>query len=221
MASRRTGRRRRRLLLFVDLAPGAMVPAPAHPLRPQGSRRRPRGGRAARGGGPDRPADPPLSSRAGRLPSGDRRTVAWCVMAEENETPGREPTGPAEGDGRAPHPRPDRGRPARRTPRAARRRERRGGAAHAARRPPRRPCRRSNATSSSLQQRLREAEEERGRLADLLEAERIVAVEREHELRRVKQREYAEQQLRVEAEERADRRRAREPRRARAARHAA
>ncbi len=54
----------------------------------------------------------------------------------------------------------------------------------------------------SLQQRLTEAEQERGRLRELLEAERTVAVEREGELRRVKQREYAEQQLRVEAEDR-------------------
>jgi hypothetical protein len=54
----------------------------------------------------------------------------------------------------------------------------------------------------SLQQRLDDAESERTRLAELLEAERTVAVEREHELRRVKQREYAEQQLRVEAEDR-------------------
>ena len=55
---------------------------------------------------------------------------------------------------------------------------------------------------ASLQQRLREAEEERARIDELLEAERAGALEREHELRRVKQREYAEQQLRVEAEER-------------------
>ncbi len=55
---------------------------------------------------------------------------------------------------------------------------------------------------ASLQQRLREAEEDRLRLEELLEAERAAAHEREHELRRVKQREYAEQQLRVEAEER-------------------
>ncbi len=40
------------------------------------------------------------------------------------------------------------------------------------------------------------------RLDELLEAERAAAHEREHELRRVKQREYAEQQLRVEAEDR-------------------
>jgi len=55
---------------------------------------------------------------------------------------------------------------------------------------------------ASLQQRLLEAEEERLRVDELLEAERGGALEREHELRRIKQREYAEQQLRVEAEER-------------------
>lgn len=67
---------------------------------------------------------------------------------------------------------------------------------------------------ASLQARLQEAEEERRRAAALLEAERAHAAERESELRRVKQREYAEQQLRVEAEgrlsglEREDRERA-------------
>jgi myosin heavy subunit len=55
---------------------------------------------------------------------------------------------------------------------------------------------------ASLQQRLSEAEDERARVAELVEAERAAALEREHELRRVKQREYAEQQLRVEAEDR-------------------
>jgi DNA repair exonuclease SbcCD ATPase subunit len=55
---------------------------------------------------------------------------------------------------------------------------------------------------ASLQQRLREAEEDRVRVDELLERERSAALERESELRRVKQREYAEQQLRVEAEER-------------------
>jgi len=55
---------------------------------------------------------------------------------------------------------------------------------------------------ASLQQRLREAEEEQLRVAELLEVEKTAALEREHELRRVKQREYAEQQLRVEAEDR-------------------
>jgi len=55
---------------------------------------------------------------------------------------------------------------------------------------------------ASLQERLREAEDERVRIAELVEAEQADALEREHELRRVKQREYAEQQLRVEAEDR-------------------
>ena len=55
---------------------------------------------------------------------------------------------------------------------------------------------------SSLQQRLREAEDEQARMAELIDVEKAAALEREHELRRVKQREYAEQQLRVEAEER-------------------
>jgi chromosome segregation ATPase len=55
---------------------------------------------------------------------------------------------------------------------------------------------------SSLQQRLQEAEQERLRVSELLEAEKRAALAREHELRLVKQREYAEQQLRVEAEER-------------------
>jgi DNA repair exonuclease SbcCD ATPase subunit len=55
---------------------------------------------------------------------------------------------------------------------------------------------------ASLQQRVREAEEDRVRLDELLDDERASALDREHELRSVKQREYAEQQLRVEAEER-------------------
>lgn len=55
---------------------------------------------------------------------------------------------------------------------------------------------------ASLQQRLGDAEQEHARVSELVEAERAAALEREHELRRVKQREYAEQQLRVEAEER-------------------
>ena len=55
---------------------------------------------------------------------------------------------------------------------------------------------------ASLQQRLHDAEQERRRVAELLEAERAHGAERESELRRVKQREYAEQQLRVEAEDR-------------------
>ena len=65
---------------------------------------------------------------------------------------------------------------------------------------------------SSLQQRLREAEEERRADGRAARGREGLALEREHELRRVKQREYAEQQLRVEAEERLGRRRAREPR---------
>jgi len=55
---------------------------------------------------------------------------------------------------------------------------------------------------ASLQVRLREAEEEQSRLSEMLEIERSSALASEDELRRVKQREYAEQQLRVEAEER-------------------
>ncbi len=55
---------------------------------------------------------------------------------------------------------------------------------------------------ASLQQRLRDAEDEQRLAAELLDVEKAAALEREHELRRVKQREYAEQQLRVEAEER-------------------
>jgi hypothetical protein len=55
---------------------------------------------------------------------------------------------------------------------------------------------------ASLQQRLREAEDGRQQIDEQIEAQRSEALEREHELRRVKQREYAEQQLRVEVEER-------------------
>jgi chromosome segregation ATPase len=55
---------------------------------------------------------------------------------------------------------------------------------------------------ASLQQRMQEAAEERALLAGRLDSEQAAAAEREHELRRVKQREYAEQQLRVEAEDR-------------------
>jgi chromosome segregation ATPase len=66
----------------------------------------------------------------------------------------------------------------------------------------------------SLQHRLREVEDERRRTSELLEAERASIVSEqtmtppaqramiEHELRRARQREYAEQRLRVEAEER-------------------
>jgi septal ring factor EnvC (AmiA/AmiB activator) len=55
---------------------------------------------------------------------------------------------------------------------------------------------------ASLQQRVREAAEERALFSERLNVEQAMVAEREHELRRVKQREYAEQQLRVEAEDR-------------------
>ena len=55
---------------------------------------------------------------------------------------------------------------------------------------------------ANLRQQVREATKERAVLAERLAAEQAVVAEREHELRRVKQREYAEQQLRVEAEDR-------------------
>ncbi len=55
---------------------------------------------------------------------------------------------------------------------------------------------------SSLREQVREATEERAVFAERLVAEQASVAEREHELRRVKQREYAEQQLRVEAEDR-------------------
>jgi chromosome segregation ATPase len=55
---------------------------------------------------------------------------------------------------------------------------------------------------ANLRQQVREATEERAILAERLAAEQAVVAESEHELRRVKQREYAEQQLRVESEDR-------------------
>jgi hypothetical protein len=55
---------------------------------------------------------------------------------------------------------------------------------------------------TTLQQRLRDVEEERRSHAERAKVERAAVLEREAELRRVKQREYAEQQLRVEAEDR-------------------
>ncbi len=60
---------------------------------------------------------------------------------------------------------------------------------------------------ASLQQRLREAEAEGQRMSELIDAERVTAAAArrstiEQELRLAKQREYAEQQLRVEAEDR-------------------
>jgi chromosome segregation ATPase len=55
---------------------------------------------------------------------------------------------------------------------------------------------------ASLQQRVHEAAEERVLFTERLNVEQAAVAEREHELRRVKQREYAEQQLRVEVEDR-------------------
>jgi hypothetical protein len=55
---------------------------------------------------------------------------------------------------------------------------------------------------ATLQRRLSEAEQERDQVTELLELARAAAREGGHELKRVKQREYAEQQLRVEAEDR-------------------
>ncbi len=55
---------------------------------------------------------------------------------------------------------------------------------------------------ASLQQQVLEAAGERAAFSERLGAEQAAVAEREHELRRVKQREYAEQQLRVEAEDR-------------------
>jgi chromosome segregation ATPase len=55
---------------------------------------------------------------------------------------------------------------------------------------------------SNLREQVREATEERAVFAERLAAEQASVAEREHELLRVKQREYAEQQLRVEAEDR-------------------
>jgi hypothetical protein len=118
------------------------------------------------------------------------------VMAEGNETPGEEPGPRAEGPAR-------RGEGDLLAERRARRAAETGEAALTRR------AEVAEATVqtlerhvASLQQRLLDAEEATGRMAELLEAEKALTVEREHELRRVKQREYAEQQLRVEAEDR-------------------
>ena len=110
-------------------------------------------------------------------------------MTEEHETPGGEPPRRSEGD------------------LLAERRARR--AAESGEGPLTRRAEAAEATVqtlerhvASLQQRLREGDEERRGMAELVEAEQALAHERERELRRVKQREYAEQQLRVEAEDR-------------------
>jgi chromosome segregation ATPase len=122
--------------------------------------------------------------------------LAGSVMAEGSETPNGE-------QGSGPEGRPRRGEGDLFSERRARRAAESGEAAL---------MRRAEAAEAtvqtlerhvaSLQQRLREAEDDRLRIDELLEAERAAALEREHELRRVKQREYAEQQLRVETEER-------------------
>ena len=58
---------------------------------------------------------------------------------------------------------------------------------------------------ATLQQRLHAAEEEARQMSELIEAERVAVADQslaEQELRRAKQHEYAEQRLRVEAEDR-------------------
>jgi chromosome segregation ATPase len=55
---------------------------------------------------------------------------------------------------------------------------------------------------STLQRRLEEAEQETLQTSERLGAVQAAVTERAHELQRVKQREYAEQQLRIEAEDR-------------------
>jgi hypothetical protein len=115
--------------------------------------------------------------------------VPVIVMTDGHETPGGEPPRRSEGDLLA----------ERRARRAAETGEgaltRRAEAAEAT-------VQTLERHVASLQQRLREGDEERRGMAELVEAEQALAHERERELRRVKQREYAEQQLRVEAEDR-------------------
>jgi hypothetical protein len=120
------------------------------------------------------------------------------MMPEGNETPGGEP--PATREGLTPFARGDADLLAERRARRAAE----GGEAAVTRR-----AEAAEATVqtlelhvSSLQQRLADAQAEHASLAELLEVERASALAGEDELRRVKQREYAEQQLRVEAEER-------------------
>jgi chromosome segregation ATPase len=120
------------------------------------------------------------------------------MMPEGNETPGGEP--PATREGLTPFARGDADLLAERRARRAAE----GGEAAVTRR-----AEAAEATVqtlelhvSSLQQRLADAQAEHARLAELLEVERASALAGEDELRRVKQREYAEQQLRVEAEDR-------------------
>jgi hypothetical protein len=110
-------------------------------------------------------------------------------MAEGNETPGGEPPRRSEGDLLAER----RARRAAETGEAAL--TRRADAAEAT-------VLTLETHVATLQVRLREAEEESARMAERADAEKAAVLEREAELRRVKQREYAEQQLRVEAEDR-------------------
>src|SRR5467141_1963667 len=115
-------------------------------------------------------------------------------MAEGNETPGGDPTdrrsgSGSEGDLLAER----RARRASETGEAAL--GRRAEAAEAT-------VRTLEVHVSTLRERMREVEEERRGHAERAEAQRAAVLERESELRRVKQREYAEQQLRVEAEDR-------------------
>jgi golgin subfamily B member 1 len=115
-------------------------------------------------------------------------------MAEGNEKPGGEPTdrrsiGGSEGDLLAER----RARRASETGEAAL--TRRAEAAEAT-------VRTLEVHVATLRERMREVEEERRGHAERAEAGRAAVLEREAELRRVKQREYAEQQLRVEAEDR-------------------
>jgi hypothetical protein len=127
------------------------------------------------------------------------------VIVEGNETPGGDPPRRSEGDLLA----------ERRARRAAESGEqaltRRAEAAEAT-------VRTLETHVASLQQRLLEAEQESRQMSDLIEAEQaslagqgtppapkpsgLDAPVLEHELRRVRQREYAEQRLRVEAEDR-------------------
>jgi hypothetical protein len=115
-------------------------------------------------------------------------------MAEGSETPGGDPPRKSEGDLLA--------------ERRARRAAESGDAALTRRAEAAEATVRTLETHvASLQQRLNEAEEERRRVAQRVQAEQAsLAAGHEpvgdSELRRVKQREYAEQQLRVEAEER-------------------
>jgi len=127
-------------------------------------------------------------------PSGCRRSLPINVMAEGSETPGGEPPRRIEGDLLA----------ERRARRGADGQDtaltRRAETAEAT-------VRTLETHVTTLQLRLREAEDARRQASERLQAEQIArpadeGSASESELRRVKQREYAEQQLRVEAEER-------------------